>query len=225
MNQTTRELWLKQAIETYWRHRFGEIGYSLPEKIHVSVGFGNEVKQESARIAGQCWSGLASADGVPHIFISPIVGDTAEVLATLGHELAHAALDSDQGIQDGHGKRFPVIMHALGFDGPMAYVNPGDELSFELFAIAAKLGEYPHGVLNPQLARTRVTAPSAEDKTPTRTKVRTGPGTQTSRHLKLTCKTDDCPCGGYRVSTSQRWIDIGWPLCPVGNLMTTDEER
>jgi hypothetical protein len=53
--------------------------------VHVSFGYG--AKRESAKILGQCWKREATEDGVNHICISPEIADTAEVLATLLHEL------------------------------------------------------------------------------------------------------------------------------------------
>jgi hypothetical protein len=216
----TRELWLEQAIETFWRARFAEVGYELPEHFHVSVGFGHGAKRESKHINAQCWSRIASADGLNHIFISPQVGDTAEVLALLGHELTHAALDSDEGIQDGHVKRFAEIMTRLGFEGPMTSTKASDMLALELFTVAAALGEYPHGALDVDRARTLQLAPADPNGTGVRTKVRTGPPAQTNRHIQLKCRTADCPCGGYSVRTSLRWIGVGLPNCPMGNQMT-----
>lgn len=215
----TRELWLEQAIETFWRPRFAEIGYPIPERFHVSVGFGHGAKRESRHINAQCWSRIASADGVNHVFICPTVGDTAEVIALLGHELAHAALDSDEGIQDGHTGRFAEIMTRLGFEGPMTSTKASDNLAFELFAVAAALGEYPHGALDVDMARTRTLEPISVG-IGAGPKVRTGPPAQTNRHIKVTCTTPDCACGGYQVRTSARWITIGLPRCPLGNEMT-----
>ena len=218
----TRELWLERAIETYWRPRFVEIGYPLPERFHISVGFGHGAKRESKWIQAQCWSSRASKDGINHIFICPTEGDTAHVLALVGHELAHAALDSDLGIQDGHVGRFAEIMTRLGFEGKMTTATPGLQLAAELMTVADALGEYPHGALDLELVRAHVSEPIPlpTGGTGPRTKVRTGPEGQTNRHVLLQCRTKDCACGGYKVRTTQRWIGIGLPLCPLGNQMT-----
>jgi hypothetical protein len=214
----TRELWLEQAIEIYWRAKFAEVGFPLPERHHVSVGFGHGAKRESKYINAQCWSRIASKDGINHIFISPQVGDTAEVLALLGHELAHAALDSDEGIQDGHTGRFAEIMTRLGFEGPMTSTAASDMLAMELFTVAAALGDYPHGALDVDAARIPVQTPETVPAGGG-AKIRTGPPTQTNRHVLLKCTESECPCKGYAVRTSQRWIAVGLPSCPMGHQM------
>src|SRR5438874_5624345 len=95
----TREAWLHRAIEIY-RERFDQVGYPLPEKLHVSVGFSYGSKAENSMTRGVCWKRVASADEVNHIFVSPQLADTAQVLPTLLHEYIHAALECE----DGHRK-------------------------------------------------------------------------------------------------------------------------
>lgn len=208
-----RERWLEQAIETYWRPRFIEVGFPLPERFHVSVGFGYGAKRENAKLLGQCWSGIQSDDGVNHIFISPEINDTAEVLRVLGHELIHAALDSDEGITDGHVKRFAEIATRLGFEGPMTETPCGMQLISELFTVAAALGEYPHGALQVK-APVRETTPAGKDWRTGGGRVHTGPPAQTNRHIKCSC-----PCCGYTVRTTAKWIALGAPRCPAGTEM------
>ena len=63
----TREAWLHRAIEAF-RPRFTKIGLPLPEKLHVSVGFGYSSQAESKHILGQCRVWRASARrGEPHL--------------------------------------------------------------------------------------------------------------------------------------------------------------
>jgi hypothetical protein len=73
----TREAWLHRAIEAF-RPRFTEIGLPLPDKVHVSVGFGYSSRAESKYILGQCWAPAAT-------------------LISLLHELIHAADDCQSG--------------------------------------------------------------------------------------------------------------------------------
>jgi hypothetical protein len=206
-----REQWLEQAIETYWRPKFIEIGFPLPERFHVSVGFGYGAKRENAKLRAQCWSRIQSEDNVNHIFISPEIGDTVEVLRSLGHELAHAALDSDEGIMDGHTKRFAEIVTRLGFKGPMAETPASFQLSLSLLTVADALGEYPHGAL---LVDEPARVPSKDPATVGGGRVHTGPPRQTNRHLKVTCS--HC---GYSVRVSQTMLGRGLPRCPDGEMM------
>jgi hypothetical protein len=209
-----RERWLEAAIDTYWRPRFVEVGYPLPERFHVSVGFGYAAKRENAKLMGQCWSRIQSADGVPHIFVSPEIDDTAEVLRVLGHELIHSALDSDEGIMDGHVKRFAEIATRLGFEGRMTETPASLELIAELFTVAEALGEYPHGALHVKVTQV-VLAGTPTDWRKGGGRVHTGPPAQSNRHIAL-----QCPCCGYRVRTTAKWIALGVPRCPAGTDMS-----
>lgn len=217
----TRELWLIEAIDVF-RSKFAELGYPLPAEVHVSVGFGYGAKRESAKLWGQCWSRVASADNLAHIFISPEIDDTAEVLRVLLHECIHWALDSDEGIADGHTKRFSEIASAWGFNVPMTETPAGPSLYAEFFTIAVTLGHYPHGKLEvPSHVRSEI--PVSVGPTGKRAyggpRISTGPRPQRNTRTKLSCTTADCICGGYTVLVTQRWLDIGLPSCPAGQKM------
>jgi hypothetical protein len=134
----TREAWLHQAIGAF-RFRFAEIGLPLPEKLHVSVGFGYSSRAESKYILGQCWARRASADGVNHIFLGPQEGDPAAMLVSLLHELIHAADDC----ASGHKGAFAEAATRLGFEGPMTRTPPGVELTAEVITLAEALGPFP----------------------------------------------------------------------------------
>lgn len=204
--RTTREAWLEAAVEAF-RARFIEVGMPLPERVHVSVGFGLGAKAESRKILGQCWKREASADGVNHIFISPEMGDTAQVLATLLHELIHAADNNDHG----HRGAFAEAATRLGLEGPMTATTAGIALMAEMMTLAASLGEYPHGALEvATLIRTRqpVPVPAGGGK------IASGPAPQTSRQVKI-----ECPSCGYNARTTRKWLEVGLPTCPCGTEM------
>jgi hypothetical protein len=206
-----RERWLEQAIDTYWRAKFDEVGYPIPERFHVSVGFGYGAKRENAKLLAQCWSRIQSKDSVNHIFISPEIDDTMEVLRALGHELIHAALDSDEGIMDGHTKRFAEIATRLAFNGPMTETPASIELQADLITVADALGEYPHGAL---MVDVPVRVPSKDPAYSGGGRVHTGPPRQTNRHIKVTC--GHC---GYSVRASRTMLERGLPRCPDGEMM------
>lgn len=208
---TTRELWLERAIDTF-RPQFETVGYPLPERFHVSVGFGYGAKRENAKLMGQCWSGKASADGINHLFISPEIDDTEEVLRTLLHELIHAALDSPEGIADGHKKRFAEIATRLGFLGPMTETPASPTLQAEFLTIAAVLGEYPHSALQVATARAEAPVPVGGGNGGWHS----GPRAQTNRHAKVACSA----CG-YTFRTTAKWIEVGLPpACVCGGTDT-----
>lgn len=198
----TREAWLTAAIENL-RSRFVEVGMPLPEKLHVSVGFGYGAKRESATILGQCWARRASQDGVNHIFISPELDDTARVLDVLIHELIHAADDC----ANGHRGAFAEAATRLGLEGPMTATRASVTLAAEMMTLAAALGEYPHGKLTPAPARVKAPVDPSGKRIPTHS----GPGTQTTRMLKAVCTEGS----GYTVRLTRKWLDLyGAPLCP-----------
>lgn len=202
-----REAWLHNAIDAL-RPRFIEIGMPLPDKLHVSVGFGYGAKRESAVVLGQCWARRASEDGVNHIFLSPELDDTARVLDVLLHELIHAADDN----QSGHKGAFAEAATRLGLEGKMTATVASVTLAAELMCMADALGAYPHGKLNATVAR--VKAPVGPDGK--QVPAHSGPGKQTTRMLKVVC-----PADGYTVRTTAKWLAVGMPSCPCGEVMVT----
>lgn len=204
-----REAWLERAIEML-RPRFTEIGMPLPEHIHVSVGFGYGIRAESKYILGQTWATRASDDGVNHVFIGPQVGDPAEMLVTLVHELIHVADD----LKSGHRGAFAEAATRLGFEGPMTRTPPSVQLAAELAVMAAELGPFDHGKLDVDLvAAPPVPVPGSGTVPagPKGPKIHSGPAKQGTRMIKLVAP--DC---GYAVRTSRKWIAEGLPFCPHG---------
>lgn len=204
----TRESWLMAAVEAF-RPRFIEVGMPLPERVHVSVGFGFGTAAESANILGQCWAQRASADSVNHLFVSPEIGDTAKVLAVLLHELIHAADDCTSG----HKGPFAEAAVRFGFEGSLLTLNPSVPLMAEMMTLAETLGEYPHGALT-AASRKRARTPELTPAGTPGGRISSGPGTQTTRMLKL-----ECPCCGYTVRTTAKWLAVGVPSCPSGTQM------
>lgn len=200
----TRELWLENAVDQL-RPRFLEIGFPLPERVHVSVGFGYGSRRENARILGQTFSTMASKDGVNHVFISPEIDDTTAVLGIVMHELVHVALDCE----DGHRGRFAEAATRLGLEGKMTEALPGDLLVFELVTMAAALGDYPHGAIDMDVVHAPQRTPVGPDGQPV-PRVHSGPAAQRNRYLKVVCTQD-----GYTVRMVRRWLDAGAPRCGI----------
>jgi hypothetical protein len=205
----TREGWLAQAVEAL-RPRFVEVGYPLPEVIHLSVGFAWGAKAESRFILGQTWRSDMSADGANHVFLAPMEADPARMLATLVHELVHVALDCE----DGHRGRFAEIATRLGLEGKLTEVHPNEVLAVELITIAAALGAFDHSALSVAgaVAERRGTpdGPQVPDDE-ANDKPHTGPKKQTNRQLKMVA-----PCG-YVIRTTRKWAAEGLPRCPHGD--------
>lgn len=115
-------------------------------------------------------------------------------LTVLATELHELIHLSDDG-QSKHSGHFKRVALAVGLEGQMRATVAGPALLVRLGEVAAQLGPYPHSRL--------------EHKT----KV----GTQTTRQLKISCKM----CG-YTARTTRRWLDVGLPTCPCGQLLEAD---
>jgi hypothetical protein len=208
--KATREAWLRAAIDIF-RPRFIEVGYELPEQIRISVGFGSTgARQENAKVLGVTYARCCTEDKVNEVFISPEDADTASMLETVLHELIHVTLDCE----DGHKGRFAEIATRLGFNGPMTSTPPSVELKAELFTIAATLGEYPgSAMILPARVPAGQPVPVGPDGRPIT--IHSGPGTQTTRMLKVSCQHPHCDANGYTVRMTRKWLDTyGAPICP-----------
>jgi hypothetical protein len=217
MREITREEWLQSAIDAL-RPKFEEIGFPLPEKVHVSVGFGYGAKRESSIILGQCWPTGLSEDGIPHIFISPEMDDSARVLDVLIHELVHAADDC----KSGHKGDFAKYAKKLGLTGKMTSTVATPELTETLRELAKAIGPYDHAKLYTRGRPVKPEEPKKEapegPEEPEEPVAPSGPKKQGTRMVKVACSTK-CECGGYIVRTTQKWIEVGMPVCPFGTVM------
>ncbi len=137
--EKTREGWLMEATEIF-RSWFDEHAKPLPEQVRVSVGF---PKGKRKTTIGICHHPDAAADGIPQMFISPAIADPIQVLATLLHELIHAA-DRNE---NGHRAEFGRVARALGLEGKLTATVPGDDLTLRLKDVLGKIGDYPHSAL------------------------------------------------------------------------------
>lgn len=136
-NQMTlnREAWLNRAVNAL-SPLFAEKGYELP-RIRVSCGFASS---GAVKHIGQCFPTSMSDTGDNELFISPVLDDSIEVLATLVHEIVHAIDDC----KNSHGKAFKKIALAVGLEGKMRSTHAGEALKAKLTVISAQIGEYPH---------------------------------------------------------------------------------
>jgi hypothetical protein len=217
VSHSDREAWLNAAVEVF-RPRFVEIGFPVPDKLRVAVGFGPRgARSENKIILGVCLHSSRSADNVNEIWISPEDADTVSMLSTLIHELIHAALN----LEDGHKGKFAEAATRLGLEGKMTESAPGLGLLVELITIAETLGDYPGARVDVTYVDSK-RLPVGPDGTPV-PRTSSGPREQKNRQLLLICEegaANKCECGGYKVRTSAKWIAIGLPSCPMGTQMT-----
>lgn len=208
----TREAWLTAAIDEL-RPLFTDLpegSPGLPGTIHVSVGFGYNGKAENRHILAQCWARCTSADGAPHIFVSPEIERAEDAAAALLHELAHAADDCEHD----HRGRFVQIGKVIGLEGKPTQMLPS---ALDMILCTKALGPYPHARLDVKATRARVPVPAGEagSEAPELPPVHTGPSRQENRHVKCWCDNEHCDHRGYAMRATRSTIAVAVPVCPV----------
>lgn len=182
----TREEWLNAAAKLMAPH-FNAAGYPAPANLRMTCGFPSRsaLSGKKQRI-GECWSAESSGDKHFEVFISPTLDKPVEVLATLVHEIAHAAV----GLKHKHKGPFTKCVRALHLEGKPTATFGGDAFKQHIAnAALMHLGDYPHA---------RLIASSNGKK-------------QSTRLVKCMC-----PECGYTVRTTRQWIDgPGAPICPT----------
>jgi hypothetical protein len=185
---TTREDWLIDAGQRLRKQVFTD--HDIPA-YRVSVGWPGGRGKKSSTI-GQCWNASCSEDGIPQVFVSPVVKAEVEVLRVLVHEMIHVF----DNCEHGHRGTFLQVFRAVGMAGKATECEAGPELAVILVEIVAELGPYPHAALRPSQRTGKV-----------------GEKKQTSRQLLVQCST----CG-YKARTTRQWLDdVGAPICPCIN--------
>lgn len=180
----TREEWLNAAIDLLRPIFKARADVKLPKNVRISCGWTSTGKR--GRSIGECWSQKSSADGQIEMFISPRLDDALDVLQVTVHECVHAGV----GLEAKHGPIFKKAALAMGLAGKMKATVWSDEGKVDVgVPLLAKLGEYPHGALSGGLS--------------------SGPKKQATRLLKV-----QCPACEYVVRITQKWVDVGLPLCP-----------
>jgi endogenous inhibitor of DNA gyrase (YacG/DUF329 family) len=142
MTKINREEWLTRAVKPLTKMINTKSELELTRPVAVSVGWPGGKSVE--KVIGQCWPSI-SGNGTAHLFISPKLVDPVVVLATLLHELIHAADDCEHG----HKGIFARTVKDVGLEGKPTATVAGEALVVELKAIAEKLGEYPHHGVTP----------------------------------------------------------------------------
>ena len=203
MTVYTRESWLLALAERV-RVNAASSGHAVPSKLRVTCGWPSKGGLgKGRRVTGECWYPEHSADGTTEVFVSPVTSKSREACQTLAHELAHAVV----GPGHKHGKEWKAVARALGAV-PKAFHAPEDagKLSDALHATLAEhvlaWGEYPHTALAPG---------GKGEHTPKK---------QTTRMLPFKCHV----CG-YAVRTTQKWVDVAVPVCPVDEVALDRDSR
>lgn len=146
-----REHWLHNAanaiLDEYrdvFTEQFGKDGVKQLANIRVSTGFPSR-RGENGKVIGQCWNSKVSKDQSHHIFINPLLEDPTRVIATLAHEMVHAADDGEHG----HKGVFTKAVRGLGLEGKPTATFAGPEFTSFTRRVVKELGKYPHVALTP----------------------------------------------------------------------------
>lgn len=140
----SREAWLLSVVEEA-RPFFEAAGHPIPATVRVGIGH----MVGSAKAIGQCWSDKSSDDGVREIWIKPYTRDRMEIVATLIHELCHAALpwEQDDGKPTAHRKPFIQLARAMDLEGKPTATYAGDDFKSTWEPIIERLGPYEGGIV------------------------------------------------------------------------------
>lgn len=140
----TREKWLVQAADIITDTIICPAAEALNEQYdleHFRVSIGHP---QNKGAIGECWKKSASTDQHNEIFITPHEDNSTDILATLVHELIHAADDC----QSGHKNFFARMARKCGLVGKLTATTAGDELKEQLLDIVDVLGDIPHHKLD-----------------------------------------------------------------------------
>lgn len=147
----TREAWLEAAadlIADKWseifRTHFGTDGLDHLDHLKISTGFPS--RGGLTKVIGECWKAKASEDeATHHIFINPRLTDIVEVVATLAHEMVHAADDGEHK----HKGPFVKAVRDMGLEGKATATFAGAAFGDWARSLSETLGAYPHTGLVP----------------------------------------------------------------------------
>lgn len=150
-----REDWLTEAAQmiheryaTAFETHFAMGGRERLSKLLVSAGFPST--GGLTKVIGECWKAEASESGEHHhIFINPRLANVVEVVATLAHEMVHAA---DNG-ENKHKGPFTRCVRELGLEGKPTATIAGEEFASFALEVEKALGAYPHHKLTPLMVK------------------------------------------------------------------------
>ncbi len=136
-----RQAWLEDATRDLRKH-FTACGYTVPDKLRVSVGWPKGSRGGNKTI-GQCWSDTVCTDKHFETFISPALRDGDQIFGVLAHELVHATV----GLKVGHKGAFKHCATTIGLEGKMTATTNGPAMAERAKAFITKHGKYPAGAI------------------------------------------------------------------------------
>lgn len=140
MDTQTREQWLNKSAQILFDVVLTPevLQDNPPPPVRVSVA------PMRSKELGCCHPRASSEDAHNEIFITAHIDDSQVILATLTHELIHAADDC----QSGHRNFFAKAARLAGLEGKLTSTMAGAQLSDVLENIVGILGPIPHAKLH-----------------------------------------------------------------------------
>lgn len=134
-----REEYLELAVSEFESY-LSKAGYKLP-MVKVSAGWpSSKAFSKKSRRLGECWHHESIEQESSHVFITPYLSDTVDVLAVLVHELGHAILPKEAQ----HKKLFKQYMRDVDLVGKATQTEAGETLKAFMDIVIAHIGPYPH---------------------------------------------------------------------------------
>jgi hypothetical protein len=151
IKHSSREAWLNACADLIldkfreiFEIHFGQEGIDHLEHLKVSTGFPS--RGGLTKVIGECWAARAAADETTHhIFINPRLDDVVEVVATLAHEMVHAADDGEHK----HKGPFVKAVREMGLEGKATATVAGAAFADWARGLDTKIGTSPHVALVP----------------------------------------------------------------------------
>lgn len=136
---------------------------------------------------GECHYTEASTDQHFEIFVSPELGQNSKYTNHSPMEvIAHEICHTIAGFKAGHKKPFKAIATAIGLEGKMTSTVPGPKMLKLIKSFEETNGPYPAGALTRSMLKKKQT-------------------------YLIKCECTTC---GYTVRTTEKWLAIGYPICP-----------
>lgn len=171
-------------------------GFAVPAKVRVACGFPSQ--KALARKAKRVGE-CWYGETSPDGAVNVFVSPlVAETAEVLGI-LVHELGHTVLGAKVAHKGQFVKFCKALHLEGKPTATEIGDAFKRTILPVVKALGEYPHVAMTPTISERK----------------------QGTRMLKVMC----AQCG-YTCRITQKWLDIGAPICPDDEVpMTTGETK
>lgn len=139
---------------------------------------------------GECFFTDASNDEHFEIFVSPVLGQgSIHGNHPVIEVIAHEICHTLAGYKAGHKASFKKIATTIGLEGKMTSTVPGPVMLQFIASFEKDNGPYPAGALTRSMIKKKQT-------------------------YMVKCQCATC---GYTVRTTEKWLTVGYPICPADN--------